>query len=348
MKAFAHSFRVALLTLLLTAGLATAQDTTDQDPPADEPEITVPVVDDPNTSAAEQMMEEAASTTADAPDYEVWSRVATRAEQALEAGRASDQALESLRAEVDEWRTRFAAARDENKVRITTLRNQIAALPEPPAEGETENETLASQREQLNEQLSQLETPVRAAEVAFARADTIIAEIDDLLRSRQTEELFTIGPSPVNPTHWSEAISDIGDTFHQAWRGTIGSIETDSQKAQFRRALVPVIVLLVIAFVLIVRGRSWVIKAGVRVRSRGEGPARARVEFSDLAGSNDRPAHRPNRRNPRARYVRAHGLARPAHIRADPDGRGEPYRGALARHACLRIAGSRMAGAQSR
>ncbi|WP_292019958.1 DUF3772 domain-containing protein [Maritimibacter sp. UBA3975] len=273
-----HSLGLALTLLVLMAGVLWAQDTTNQEDPALEPEIAAPVVEDPNVSAAEQMMEQITAPS-DSPAYEEWARVAARAEHALETGRASDQALEALRAEVDEWRSRFAAARDENKVRIAALRNQIAALPEAPAEGETESDTLAAQRAQLQEQLSELETPVRAAEVAFARADTIISAIDDLLRSRQTAELFTIGPSPVNPSHWSEAASDIADTFNQAWRGTIGSIETDSQRTQFRRALIPVIILFVIAFVLIVRGRSWVINAGVRVRSRGDGPARGVWSF---------------------------------------------------------------------
>ncbi len=67
-------------------------------------------------------------------DYGDWERVAQRAEQAVEAGRASDQALTNLRAELDQWRVKFTDAKAENQVRITTLQTQIATLGPAPAE----------------------------------------------------------------------------------------------------------------------------------------------------------------------------------------------------------------------
>ena len=274
----AQTLWLALAALCVSVVLATAQDTAGQENPAPEPEIDAPIVDDPTVSAAEQMMQGIEAPDG-APDYDAWSQVAARAERALEAGRASDEVLEGLRDEIDGWRAQFAAASDENKVRITTLRNQIAALPEPPADGETESPALAREREQLTSQLAQIETPVRAAEVAFARADTIISEIDDLLRTRQTEELLSAGPNPLNPANWSQALSDLGATMRDAWNGTRSSLDTETQRAEFRQALVPAIILLVIAFVLLFRGRKWVINAGNRVRSSGDGPARGVWSF---------------------------------------------------------------------
>ena len=279
----AHILWLALTALCLSVLLATAQDTGEApaaqtDTPASDTQSVPEAARDPNASAAAQMMENA-GIRPNGIDYDAWQQVAARAEQALEAGRASDEALETLRAEVDDWRTKFASARDENSVRIATLRNQIAALPEPPADGASESESLATERAQLTEQLSQLETPVRAAEVAFARADAIISQIDDLLRSRQTEALLAGGPSPLNPAHWTRAASELGASAQQAWRSTLAAFQSETERVAFRRALVPVVILLAIAAVLLLRGRKWVVQAGTRVRAKGEGPTRGVWSF---------------------------------------------------------------------
>ena len=54
------------------------------------------------------------------PDYDEWSKVAQRAEIAVENGRASSNALEALRSQVVEWREQFLKAQTANQARITT------------------------------------------------------------------------------------------------------------------------------------------------------------------------------------------------------------------------------------
>ncbi len=44
------------------------------------------------------------------PNYAQWEQDATRAETTLEASRASTMALEQLRAQIVEWRSKIAAA----------------------------------------------------------------------------------------------------------------------------------------------------------------------------------------------------------------------------------------------
>jgi len=70
-------------------------------------------------------------------DYTAWESVAQRAEIAVENGRASSGALETLREQVAGWRERFLNAQQVNQARIATLQSQIAALG-TPAEGEEE------------------------------------------------------------------------------------------------------------------------------------------------------------------------------------------------------------------
>lgn len=208
-----------------------------------------------------------------APDYTSWERVAQRAEQALQAGRASDQALATLRNEIASWRDIFSKAKAENQIRIATLKTQISTLGPAPADGTTEPAILTERRAELTAQLDDLETPVKAAEVAYARANAIIAEIDNLLRARQTDALFSLGPTPLNPANWPGALSDLGKTVGLAWSGVTSSWGTETQRAELRANLPATLLLTVVALVLLTRGRTWVIRAGVRLRAASKGPA---------------------------------------------------------------------------
>ncbi len=209
-----------------------------------------------------------------APDYDAWAKVATRAEEALQAGRASDAALSTLRAEVSGWRAKFAAARGENAVRITTLKTQIAALGPAPQDGASETETRAAQRRALNEQLALIETPVVVADIAHARADAIISEIDALLRARTADTLLESGPTPLNPALWPEAISDLTTTFRLAGIEAVAAIQSDTTRAKMRQSLAVLVIFVFIGIVLIGRGRRWVMQAGGKVQTLSNGPAR--------------------------------------------------------------------------
>lgn len=209
-----------------------------------------------------------------APDYEAWARAAHRAEQALDASRASNDALQSLRSEMSQWRDRFADARAENSVRISTLRNQIGALGPEPAEGESESPAVARQREILQNQLELVETPVLAAQIAHARADDIISQIDILLRSRQADTLLSAGPSPLNPSNWAATASDINRTFHASIREVRANWLAAANRQQIRNALPAVIVLTIVGLALLLRGRAWSGRLGDRILRRTKWPSR--------------------------------------------------------------------------
>jgi potassium-dependent mechanosensitive channel len=151
------------------------------------------------------------------PDYDVWEVVATRAEDAIAAGRASNTAFDQLRAELASWRSRFLSAQGINSARIATLREQIAALGDPPADGQSEPQEISDRRGALNEQLSRLQAPVLTAEEAYRRADGLIGEIDALIRNRQTEEILELGPSPLNPVHWTAGLNALRGTAFSLW-----------------------------------------------------------------------------------------------------------------------------------
>lgn len=206
-------------------------------------------------------------------DYDAWQRIAERAETAVEAGRASDAALGTLRTELAEWRARFLQAQSVNTARIRTTREQLAALGPPPESGEEPPE-IAQSRSELNERLAELQAPVKTAEIAHARADGLIRGVDAIIRERQSRQLLERGPSPVNPLHWAPALGEIKTAFahlvkevHSAWQNPI-------QREKAKSRLPVSILLLVFGSVLLLRGWKWVNRLTVRIQDRSEGQSR--------------------------------------------------------------------------
>lgn len=201
-------------------------------------------------------------------DYEAWSQVATRAEEAIASGRPSSEAYASLREELVAWRERFLAAQGTNAARIETVRNQIAALGPPHEEGESEGEEVAQRREELNQLLAELTAPVRRAEEAHERAEGLIREIDVILRERQTDALLERDPAPINPANWPAAWSQLRASI----AGMLTEIETDwnspARRVVLRDDLPFLIGLAIVALVLLARGRLWMERLTAQVFER--------------------------------------------------------------------------------
>ncbi|MFD1914392.1 DUF3772 domain-containing protein [Halodurantibacterium flavum] len=203
-----------------------------------------------------------------APDYAEWQAVASRAEEALADGRASNLALEQVRAEIAGWRARFLEAQSANQSRIETVRGQITALGPVPENGAAEAPEIASRRSELNEQLTRLQAPGLAADEAFRRADGIIREIDQTLRDRQADELMQLWPSPANPANWpagvqalGESVAGIAEEVRRAWNSP--------QRREELSGNLPLIVgYLLFAAVLLVRGGRWMEELTFRLQTR--------------------------------------------------------------------------------
>ncbi len=212
-------------------------------------------------------------------DYARWEAVASRAEGVLEEMRASDVALEGLRAELADWRARFLAAQSVNQTRVDTLRSQLQALGPAPADGEMESPEIAARRADLEAQLARLEAPRLKAEEAYSRADGLIREIDTIIRERQARRLLTLGPSPLDPALWPKAWDiftafpvDVGKEIAAAWA-------SDAQKRQMRDRLPEIIFYLVVALVLLLRGHRWMERLTGRYRRGTSAVARGFYGF---------------------------------------------------------------------
>ncbi len=208
-----------------------------------------------------------------APRYEAWRATASRAEEALLAGRASNLALENLRSEIVNWRDEFQQAQSVNKARITTIRSQLDTLGPVPEDG-AEDEEIAALRTQLTTELARLNNPVVTAEAAYSRANGLISEIDKIIRDRQTDELISLGPSPLNPAYWNTSLQrflstvrGIANEVRNAWNSPV-------QRAEFREDLPISIPLFLFGLVLTLRGRGWASRLHLKARNvlkRGHG-----------------------------------------------------------------------------
>ena len=201
--------------------------------------------------------------------YQGWLSTADRAEKVIEANRASDASMEKLRSEIDGYRDDFNRARNANTDRIQTLESQIKALGAKPDDGSSEPEDIAKLRESLESQLNSLKVPRIVSEEAYSRANGLISEIDKILRERQRKEFLERGPSPLNPAHWAPAWTDVTE----AGRALVNETAANMRSAVVRERLqgngLAIVILVSIATVLLVFGRSWSEKAGDYLRRFG-------------------------------------------------------------------------------
>ncbi len=201
--------------------------------------------------------------------YKGWISTADRAESVIEANRASNASLENLRSEINDYREDFNTARRANTDRIQTLESQIKALGPKPDDGTDEPEDIAKLRSHLEAQLNSLRVPRIISEEAYSRANGLISEIDQIIRTRQKKELLKRGPSPINPIYWGPAWSDIKEAARGLANETAENLRSDTVREQVRERALAIVVLVVVAAILLVYGKRWSERAGDYLRRIG-------------------------------------------------------------------------------
>lgn len=192
-------------------------------------------------------------------DYAAWEQLAQRAENALgEGATTSNSGLELLRGQIADWRSRLQEAQKTNASRIQSQRDQIAALGPAPADGATEAEDITARRKALSDQLQKLEAPGRAAEEAYRRANGLIQEIDREIRDRQAKQMLKLWPTPANPANWGAAVAEVGTAVMNLGREVRANWGREASRDALISTLPLTIGLLLLAMLLIFRGRRWI------------------------------------------------------------------------------------------
>ncbi len=211
-------------------------------------------------------------------DFQAWEKTAARAEEIINSAEASSSALETLRATLADYRSKALALQEASQARIDTLQSQLDALGPPPAKGETEAPEVARRRAELIDQLAKARAPVLAAQEARTRADGLIGEIDRIIRERLADQLFTLGPTPLNPARWPEGLVAIARLSDDIVGEVREGLQSDAQRVMTTQNLPLTIGLVILGLLLITRARSWLLRAlGFVPRSSRDAPNEARA-----------------------------------------------------------------------
>lgn len=244
--------------LLFLAGPLLAQTTS---PDTVQPEAPLVATAQPDLEAAQESVAEVGA----GPDYAAWERTASRSEAISELGRGSSFALERLRADLVDWRDQFQAEQSVNAARISTVESQIAALGPIPDDPQDEAVAVSERRDQLHDQLIRLKAPVLLALEAQARAEGLITEIDSLIRQSRETTLLERGPSPLDPRIWGDAAEAFVTRLEEFKNEAVAILRSGTRWQDFSTNIAESIGLLVVAFALLLRGRSVVLSAQARV-----------------------------------------------------------------------------------
>ena len=214
-------------------------------------------------------------------DYDAWDRVASRAETALDSEDTSTDTLEELRSDVAVYRDRLLEVESQGDPRLETLQSQLEALGAPPDEG-AEPEEIAQRRTSLQNQISELQAPLLQAEEAYNRADGIIQEIDEEIRSRQTARLLQRGPSPLNPTLWAPALTSLFTPAQELIREVAANLSDAGKQNALADQMPAILFLTALAALFLFRGPRLIDRLGHWLRQktkRGTGVWRTILSF---------------------------------------------------------------------
>jgi small-conductance mechanosensitive channel len=181
---------------------------------------------------------------------QAWDALAARAEAALADDATPSAELERLREGLAQTRSQALEIERTISPNIAELKNRVEALGPPPAEGAEEAPEIAERRKALNDELAAAQVPVIEAHEAYQRANTLIDDIDRVVRGRFAAEIRSQGPSPLFPRNWISALEDIGTALADYRRDLGGAFASPAQRATILRRL-PINLLLVVSGVAI-------------------------------------------------------------------------------------------------
>ncbi|MBK0325926.1 mechanosensitive ion channel family protein [Rhodobacteraceae bacterium F11138] len=181
----------------------------------------------------------------------------SRAEAAIESGRASVEALDALRSDLDAIRETTSDTVEDGSVQARTIEAQIEALGPEPAENENEPDAIATRREELQNQLAEANRPIREAQAQLNQVELLIRELDRLVRQKSTRKLLQRFPSILMPdtlTTGIQELAGVGGELADDIRQGFGSDDFNARRTE---TLVGAALLAIVGLTLVF-GVRWV------------------------------------------------------------------------------------------
>ncbi|NVK42540.1 MAG: mechanosensitive ion channel family protein [Oceanospirillaceae bacterium] len=213
---------------------------------------------------------EASSPPSDAAQEAIVQRTQTL----LDSGNASVEQLNEQRAEVARLRDAATARVQGGSVEARVMQAQLDSLGPPPAEGETEAEDIAARRAELENALAQANEPVRKARETLQRAELLIREIDGQIRRQEARQLLKRFPSPLVPTHWTEAGTEVLLYVARVHGELEANLENESKRAHLRSVYPQVLLLAAVGLLVLIIVQPRAVNRLEDAASRAEGRPR--------------------------------------------------------------------------
>jgi len=210
-----------LLVLLLAVAASPAPALAQQTAPAAQTGETPPPPDRPVVTIenADQL-------------FPKWERDAAAVEQRLQSEAVTTDVLGAIREVLDPQRINSRALATQARTQLAPLAAQLEALGPVPEEGTVEDPAVTAERDEINKRIAGLRAVVSKADLAFTRADRLMATATDAQRTRFTNELLQRGPEPFDPRNWIMASRSLVQVVQTAIAEA-----TQSEARQRRREL---------------------------------------------------------------------------------------------------------------
>jgi potassium efflux system protein len=214
-----------------------------------------------------------------------WQKTLDEAEKDLARPELSDARLAELRDRLTDLSLAARAAADAALPETQVIRDDLAALGPPPAEGAPpEAPNVVARRKALNEQLAAVEGAAKEAGLVIARADRLAADAKAQRLTRFTEHILTRGTSPLSPAIWGKALPELAFIWNVLY-GTVQARLSDETLAEEARAVGRHLALGVgLAVLLAFPLRAWLIRRFGYVAVQGEPTSMQRLWAASFTG----------------------------------------------------------------
>lgn len=191
-----------------------------------------------------------------------------RLEAEVADGRIDGAEIERLRERLLGLRSEVLAIEAAASTPLADATERLERLGPSPEEGIEEPPELRDRRAALGQEVARAQVPVIEARETLDRIDVLLRNIDREAWQRLTEELTTLGPSPMRPQTWRMAQSSLGEAI-SAGLATLraGYADTD-RRAELGRRLALNLILLVVGVAVTFSFRRWLTSVVERALSR--------------------------------------------------------------------------------